>query len=514
MEVRYKVPYKGGFVEVFASEDATKAEIVNKAKGQVEATKEMNAINQAQYEAGKGTIQRTAEKVIGETGTAVADTALTIGGSVLGMPGQAIRMMYEEKGKEVPGWVDWIDGYEPKTKEAQGWLTSFVESELGRNLEAIPPTMGGPARNLRNQVTKNIKKKNRKVPTKEELKARKNMLYKEAKDIGATFEGSAVNGMTKQMVSELKDLGYNAGDPGMAGITATIKQLDTLAKGKRGVDLRDLERIRKQAGNAASSMEPAIRMLGLEMIGKIDEFSSSIGAKQLKSGSKEAIAKITLARDAYKKFAKTNQWDMMYEIAQNKAGALQTARNPLEILRADVKNMFSSERGMKQLRFFSQSEREALKDFSMGGRADKLLQNVASLAPTRWSGGLSAAGSGGLGYMVGPAVGLDPSMAAAGSAITSAGLGLGAKALGNKRNMRKFDDIADSFATGQDVTKPVPISANELMTNNISKPMTDTIQNAITTTPRGLLNVWDQTALTPEEIEEYDIVNAGQAIPL
>ena len=197
MEVRYKVPYKGGFVEVMAGENATKEEIINKARGKVDAIKEMNAINQAQYEAGKGTIQRTAENVIGETGTAVADTALTLGGSVLGMPGQAIRMMYEEKGKEVPGWVDWIDGYEPKTKEAQGWLTSFIESELGRNLEAIPPTMGGPARNLRNQVTKNIKKKNRKVPTKEELKARKNMLYKEAKDIGATFDGAAVNGMTK-----------------------------------------------------------------------------------------------------------------------------------------------------------------------------------------------------------------------------------------------------------------------------------------------------------------------------
>ncbi len=514
MEMNYKVPYKDGFVIVTAPKGASKAEIINKARGKVEATKEMNAINKAQYEAGKGTIQRASENIIGETGTAIADTALTVGGAALGMPGQAIRMMYEEKGKEAPGWVDWIDGYEPKTKEAQGWLTSFIESELGRNLEAIPPTMGGPSRNLRTNVSKSISKKNRKVPTKEELKARKNMLYKEAKDIGATFDGGAINGMTKSMVNELKDLGYNAGDPGMAGITATIKQLDTLAKGKRGVDLRDLERIRKQAGNAASSMEPAIRMLGLEMIGQIDEFSSSVGAKQLKSGSKEAIAKITLARDAYKKFAKTQQWEMMYDISKNKAGALQTARNPLEILRADVKNMFSSERGMKQLRFFSQSEREALKDFSMGGKADKLLQNVASLAPTRWSGGISAAGSGGLGYMVGPAIGLDPSMSAAGAAIGSAGLGLGAKALGNQRNLRKFDDIADSFATGQDVTKPVPLNANELMTNNISRPMTDTIQNAITTTPRGLLNVWDQTALTPEEIDEIDIINQGQAIPL
>jgi hypothetical protein len=519
MDKSFRVKYKGGIVHVVADELASDDEIKQLAYNKVTDIKEVNKINKAQYEAGKGTIQRKSEELVGETLTAVGDTALTVAGGIAGLPGTAIRTMYEEKGKEVPSWVDWIDGYNPVTEKSQEWLRTFAESELAREMEALPPTMGGPInKTFKNSIKNKVKRKDRKVPTVEELKQLKNTLYKEAKDIGATFDNTSVGKLTAEMTEELKDLGYNQGDVGLSGVSATLKQFRLFGKGKRGVDLRDMERLRKQAGNIAGNKDATISAMGMSMIHKIDEFSEGIGAQQLKSGSKEAIAKITLARDAYKKFAKSKNWDMMYEIASNKAGANQTSQKILEIMRKDVGRMFNSQNGMKQLRFFSGSEREALKGFVRGERWDKVLQNMGSLGSPRWAGSLSASS----GVIGGAALGAAAGLGTVGSAGIGLGLGAGsfalgqgAKALGNSRNMRKFKDIGDSFATGTDIKKDY-FDFDPNVASKGTTPMNELIAGGISQTPKGILDVWDNTALTPNEISELDleIENTSPAIPL
>jgi len=516
MDKTFEVEYKGGIVHVVADENATDSEITQIAFNKVNDIKEINKINKAQYEAGKGTIQRKSEELVGETATAVGDTALTVVGGIAGLPGTVIRTMFEEAGKEVPSWVDWVDGYNPVTEKSQEWLTTFAESELARNLEALPPTMGGPAaKTFKYSIKNKVKRKDRKVPTVEELKSLKNTLYQDAKDIGATFDNSAVGKLTADMTDELKDLGYNKGDIGLSNITSTLEQFKVFGKGKRGVDLRDMERLRKQAGNAASNKDPSISAMGMSMIHKIDEFSETIGANQLKSGSKEAIAKITLARDAYKKFAKSKNWDMMYDIAKNKATSGQTSQNVLEIMRKDVARMFNSQNGMKQLRFFSGTEREALKGFAQGTAWDKTLQNMGSLGSPRWAGALSSGSVGLGGAAVGSMLGLDPITSGVVTAGGGFALGQGAKKLGDVRNTRRFKDIGDSFATGTDINKEYfdfdPNAASKGIT-----PMGELIAGGISQTPKGILDVWDNTALTPEEISELDIEIAGAspAIPL
>ena len=519
MDKSFRVKYKGGIVHVVADENATDDQIKQLAHNKVNDIREVNKINKAQYEAGKGTIQRKSEEIIGETGTAIADTALTVVGGVAGLPGTVIRTMFEEAGKEVPSWVDWIDGYNPVTEKSQEWLTTFAESELARNLEALPPTMGGPVgKTFKKGIKDKVKRPNRKVPTIEELKTLKNTLYQEAKDIGATFDNSAVGKLTADMTDELKDLGYNKGDIGLSNITSTLEQFKVFGKGKRGVDLRDMERLRKQAGNAASNKDPSISAMGMAMIHKIDEFSETIGANQLKSGSKEAIAKITLARDAYKKFAKSKNWDMMYEIAKNKQTSGQTSQNVLEIMRKDVARMFNSQNGMKQLRFFSGTERDALKKFAQGEGWDKTLQNMGSLGSPRWAGALAGGSNLIGGAAIGTLLGLGP-VGAAGAGIALAGggfaLGQGAKKLGDVRNTRRFKDIGDSFATGTDINKDY-FEFNPDVASRGTTPMSELIAGGISQTPKGILDVWDNTALTPEEISELDIEIAGAspAIPL
>ena len=519
MDKTYQVKYKGGIVHVVADENATDEQIKRLAYNKVTDIKETNKINQAKYEAGKSPIQRKSEELVGETATAVGDTALTVAGGIAGLPGAAIRAMYEESGKEAPGWVDWIDGYNPKTKKAQAWLKTFVESQLAKELEALPPTMGGPVgKTFKNSIKNKVNRKDRKVPTVEELKQMKNTLYKEAKDIGATFDNSSVGKLTAEMTEELKDLGYNPGDVGLSGVSATLKQFQMFGKGNRGVDLRDMERLRKQAGNIAGNQDATISAMGMAMIHKIDEFSEGIGAKQLKSGSKEAIAKITLARDAYKKFAKSKNWDLMYEIAANKAGANQTSQNILEIMRKDVGRMFNSQRGMKQLRFFSDTEKEALKGFVQGDKWDKTLQNLGSLGSPRWAGSLSASSGGLGGFALGSALGLGTAGSAGvglAAGIGSFGLGQGAKRLGNARNTRKFKDIGDSFATGSDINKEY-FEFDPKVASRGTTPLNELIAGGISQTPRGLLDVWDNTALTPEEISELDIEiqKKSPAIPI
>jgi len=516
MDKTFKVKYKGGIVHVVADENATDDQIKQLAHNKVTDIREINKINKAQYEAGKGTIQRKSEELVGETGTAIADTALTVVGGVAGLPGTVIRTMYEEAGKEVPGWVDWIDGYNPVTEKSQEWLRTFVESELARNLEGLPPTMGGPVgKTFKNSIKNKVKRKDRKVPTVEELKQLKNTLYKEAKDIGASFDNSAVGKLAADMTEELKDLGYNKGDIGLSNVTATLNQFKLFGKGKRGVDLRDMERLRKQAGNAASNKDATISAMGMAMIHKIDEFAETIGANQLKSGSKEAIAKITLARDAYKKFAKSKNWDMMYEIAKNKQTSGQTSQNVLEIMRKDVARMFNSQNGMKQLRFFSGTERDALKKFAQGEAWDKTLQNMGSLGSPRWAGAVSSPGVGIGGAAVGAMLGLDPVTSGVVTAGSGIALGQGAKKLGDVRNTRRFKDIGDSFATGADINKEY-FEFDPNVASKGTTPMNELIAGGISQTPKGILDVWDNTALTPQEISELDleIDGASPAIPL
>jgi len=507
MDKEFEVQYKDGIVRVIADENATDSEITQLAFNKVTDINQTNAINDAKYEAGKGPIQRVSEELVGETATAIGETAVTVGTSLAGLPGTVIRTMYEEAGKEVPGWVDWIDGYNPKTKKSQAWLKTFVESELARNLEAAPPTMGGPiGKTFKNSIKNKVKRKDRKIPTVDELKTLKNTLYKEAKDIGATFDNNSIAKLTAEMAEDLKDLGYNAGDIGLSSVTSTLNQFKVFGKGKRGVDLRDMERLRKQAGNAASNPDRNIAAMGMAIIHKIDDFSETIGAKQLKSGSKEAIAKITLARDAYKKFAKKGNWDLMYEIASNKAGANQTSQNILEIMRKDVGRMFNSESGMRKLRFFSPTEKDAMKRFVQGEPFDKKLQNMASLGSPRWAGSLSASGAGVAGAGIATALGLG-TVGAAGAGVALAGgsfaLGQGAKALGNKRNTRRFKDIGDSFATGTDINKEY-FEFDPNVAKRGTTPMTELIAGGISQVPKGLLDVYDNTALTPEEIAELD----------
>lgn len=516
MDKSFRVKYKGGIVHVVADENATDSDIKKLAYNKVNDIQEINKINKAQYEAGKGTIQRKSEELFGETATAVGDTALTVVGGVAGLPGTVIRTMFEEAGKEVPTWVDWIDGYNPVTEKSQKWLRTFVESELARNLEALPPTMGGPVgKTFKNSIATKVKRKDRKVPTIEELKTLKNTLYKDAKDIGARFDNSSVGKLTADMTEELKDLGYNKGDIGLSNVTSTLNQFKLFGKGKRGVDLRDMERLRKQAGNAASNKDPSISAMGMAMIHKIDEFTENIGAAQLKSGSKEAIAKITLARDAYKKFAKSKNWDLMYDIAKNKATSGQTSQEVLEIMRKDVARMFNSQNGMKQLRFFSGTEREALKGFAQGTAWDKTLQNMGSLGSPRWAGAVSGGSVGLGGAAVGSMLGLDPITSGVVAASSGFALGQGAKKLGDVRNTRRFKDISDSFATGTDINKEYFEFDPNVASKGIT-PMNELIAGGISQTPKGILDVWDNTALTPEEISELDIEIAGAspAIPL
>ena len=516
MDKTFRVKYKGGIITVVADENATDEQITRLAYNKVTDTREINKINKAQYEAGKGTIQRKSEELVGETATAVGDTALTVVGGVAGLPGQVIRTMFEEAGKEVPGWVDWIDGYNPVTEKSQEWLRTFVESELARNLEALPPTMGGPVgKTFKNSIKNKVKRKDRKVPTIEELKQLKNTLYKDAKDIGASFDNSAVGKLAADMTEEIKDLGYNQGDVGLSGITATLNQFKMFGKGKRGVDLRDMERLRKQAGNAASNKDATISAMGMAMIHKIDEFAETIGANQLKSGSKEAIAKITLARDAYKKFAKSKNWDMMYDIAKNKQTSGQTGQNVLEIMRKDVARMFNSQNGMKQLRFFSNTEKQALKEFAQGAKWDKTLQNMGSLGSTRWAGAVSSGSVGLGGFAIGSMLGLDPITSGVVAAGSGFGLAQGAKKLGDVRNTRRFKDIGDSFATGSDINKEY-FDFDPNVASKGTTPMNELIAGGISQTPKGILDVWDNTALTPAEIAELDIEieNTSPAIPI
>ena len=64
MDKSFRVKYKGGIVHVVADENATDSDIKKLAYNKVNDIQEINKINEAQYEAGKGPIQRKSEEAL------------------------------------------------------------------------------------------------------------------------------------------------------------------------------------------------------------------------------------------------------------------------------------------------------------------------------------------------------------------------------------------------------------------------------------------------------------------
>ena len=75
--------------------------------------------------------------------------------------------------------------------------------------------------------------------------------------------------------------------------------------------------------------------------------------------------------------------------------------------------------------------------------------------------------------------------------------------------------MGDSFATGSDINKEY-FDFDPNVASKGTTPINELIAGGISQTPKGILDVWDNTALTPTEIAELDIEieNTSPAIPI
>lgn len=443
----YAVPYKESpqsQERKIRIEANSKEEALRKADAMIRDEKARAQTKEDIYQAGKTPLQ----EAIGETAYGVLETGAAVATSLPGMVGQAIGEYYDENGQVRPGWVDWVDGYNPDGRVAQQWLSDFGDTELAKWMQGLPPTMGGGyANSLRKQGLKNTRKKNLKPVDTDTLRAQAKKLYKESKDIGAVIKNDNVRNFSAQLQKELKNLGFDKDVAQYGKVKAVINELNRLSKGRGGVGLEDLERVRRMAGNAVRDVDDTTRAMGLEIIHSIDSYAEGVGSNVLKSGSKIAVAKLKLARDAYKKFSKTEFIADLKDWAHTRAGFQQTGQSPLELMRKDIGMMFSPTRRQKQLGFFSNLEQEALKDFAMGGKLDKALQRIGVFGRPTVGATFGAGTGGGIGAMIGGMFG-EPFIGGTLGAGLSVGSGVTARGLLNKRLANKADDLELSLSHG------------------------------------------------------------------
>lgn len=443
----YAVPYKetpNSQERKIRVEADSKEAALRKADAMIRDEKARAQTQEDIYQASKTPLQ----EAIGETAYGVLETGATLATSIPGMVGQAIGEIYDDNGEVRPEWLDFIDGYNPSGRVAQQWFSDFSDSELAKWLQGVPPTMGGGyANSLTKQGLKNKRRGNVKPISLDTLKSQAKQLYKESKDIGAVIRNDSMRGFSNKLQHDLKQLGFDKDVAQYGKVKAVINELNRLSKGRGGVGLEDLERVRRMAGNAVKDLDDTTRAMGLEVIHAIDSYADTIGSNVLKSGSKVAIAKLKLARDAYKKFSKTEYIMDLKDWANAKSGFQETGRSALELMRQDVGRMFSPSGRNKQLGYFTNAEREALKEFAVGGKLDKALQRIGVLGrPT--IGTLVGSGTGAyLGQTIGSLFGAPFEGGVIGGGLTL-GSGVGSKWLLNRRLDKKLDNLTTDLSHG------------------------------------------------------------------
>ena len=384
------------------------------------------------------TSQQSVMEAAGDEIIGAGETMLTAAtGMVGGLAGRAYGVVAgEEAGGDLANRLT----YEPKTDEANRNLRGMDRFIKDYKLEGLPPAIIAPGR-FRGTVTKK-KLKSKDLPTRTQIKEAAIESYRKADEMGAVVKTSDFNTFGKQLTELLRKKGYREGNPDLGAIKVIIDELKLLGKQKGGVTLDNLQDLRELAGGALKKNDAQLNMLGLNTTHTLDDFLENIKPGMLKKGSGEAFAQWRLGRKQWSQQAKLKEMEWLQEKGNlTDIGKTVQRGEGLENFRKEIVTMLKNP---KRLKMYSMTERQMMKEFAQGGKADKLLDFMSGLAPK------TVIGQGvGLGVPVAAmgAFQMDPALAL-GAAAGGFGLGKVAQGARGIRLNRQKNNMIDDFKIG------------------------------------------------------------------
>ena len=154
--------------------------------------------------------------------------------------------------------------------------------------------------------------------------------------------------------------------------------------------LDDMDMLRQVARDAASSIDPADRRVGMILRNKIDEFVENVPA-----GDKAGVNALREARDYWSRAKKGDVIEDLMRDAGLDASGTYTGAGVENALRREFKKLAKS----NDFRLFDKDEQRAILAVVEGGPVSNAMRLIGKFAPTGVvSGSLATLLSGGVGY--------------------------------------------------------------------------------------------------------------------
>lgn len=235
------------------------------------------------------------------------------------------------------------------------------------------------------------------APDIKQLKDTARAVYKEIDDAGVTVAPKAYQGLVSNMDKVVKKAGFDADlTPKSA---AVMKRLES-ELGK-SLTLSEVDTLRKVAGNAAKSIEPADAAIGSIMIDVMDQFLDSTSPNAFRIGNKAATdvaPKFKVARELWGRARRSEVINEAFEKARLQASGFENGI---------VTQFRSILNNRKKARFFKSGEVEAMRKVVKGSRPGNIAKFIGKFG---FSEGHATS-------MLGSSVGAGAGIALTGSAL-------------------------------------------------------------------------------------------------
>lgn len=231
------------------------------------------------------------------------------------------------------------------------------------------------------------------APTAEALGQKSSQLFNVAKQSGVEINAKD---FATNMASVTKDLRNEGYDPRLYPKLAVA--VEELTNAQIPKDFNELSTLRKFIQNAQRSSDPKERQLATTLKEDFDAYVSTIPETSIVGGNKEGLSAWKEARDTYAKLSKSEIFTDMLEKAElDKSKFTQSGTE--NALATQLRNLAKND---KQMRLFTKSEQEAIKEAAKGGTMQNLLRFYGRFTPSGPVSGIFAGGA----IMANPTVGI------------------------------------------------------------------------------------------------------------
>lgn len=212
------------------------------------------------------------------------------------------------------------------------------------------------------------------IPSVEELKTSARAAYKRATDAGVFFNAKQFDDFVDSLRTNLRD------KEGKTVVvipelhpksSAVITALERYKGSNKTLD--DMDMLRQVAKDAASSIEPADRRIGMILRGKIDDFVETVPA-----GDKAGVEALKEAREYWSRAKKGDVIeDLMFNARLDSAGMF-TGAGIENAIRREFKKLAKSD----EFSLFTRDEQKAILSVVEGGPFSNATRLIGKFAPT------------------------------------------------------------------------------------------------------------------------------------